>query len=208
MNKVASKSLIVASLLMAGAVLGPVMIAAGGAAIAANSVDSPMYKRNEADLLVRAYRERLRVGYLFMSVIMPENGKECGYDPDIIFPESSEQLATSARERKYTEYAGYWVLDRWRNQTADDEWLGAVTQKIDDDMSDFEAGFLRRCIEATLFSSACMKRVEPYGDRVVRFEHNRPAWPPRGFGIEDQIVCTYVDGIAARRGMKVPVSRN
>ena len=208
MKRFAKRCLIAATLLLVGAIFGPVIIAVGGAARAAKPITFPGHQRNEADLLVRAYRDRLPVGFLFMTVAMPEDGKECGYDPQEVFPKSFEQFEGSARQKKYSDYAGYWVLDHWRSQSSDDEWLGAVTQKIDDDMSDFEAGFLRRCIEGTLFSSLCMKEVAPYGDRIERFDHKRPASPLRGFGVEDQIVCTYVDGVAARHGMRVPSSRN
>ena len=195
-------------LVLAGAILGPVVFAAASAALVAKQDGSPLHRRNEADLLIDAYRSRLPVGIMFMTVMLPEDGKECGYKPEQVFPNAFDELEIGARQKRYTDYLGYWVLDHWRNKTQDEEWLSAVAQEIDNDFSDFEAGFLRRCIQATVFSPLCMNRVAPYGDRVERFDHKRPASPMRGFGIEDQIVCTYVDGVAARRGIKVPSSRS
>lgn len=208
MPRTATRILSAVGLVLAGAILGPVAFAAASAAWVAKEDRSPMNRRNEAELLVNAYRSRLPVRIFFLTVMQPENGKECGYNPEQIFPNAFDELAEGQRGKRYTDYVGYWVLDHWRDETQGEEWLTAVTQELDDDLSDFEAGFLRRCIEATIFSPMCMSRVAAYGDRVQRFDHKRPASPMRGFGIEDQIVCTYVDGVAARRGIKVPSSRN
>lgn len=207
MQKIVKRSVSTLSLVLLGAVLGPLIVAAASAALDANQEDSPFQKQNEAARLVNAYRSRLPVGILFMSVPLPEDGKECGYEPEHVFPDATNQMLRSGRENRYADYTGYWVLDHWRNSVRDEEWISAISQKIDDDLSDFETGFLRRCIDATLFSTICMSRVASYGDRVERFDHTRPASPMRGFGIEDQIVCSYVDGVAARLGIKVPPSR-
>ena len=185
-----------------GATLGPLAIAAFSAwAEADNQMDYT--ETSEASRLVAAYRQRLPHFHLFLSVIPPEDGTECGYDNNDVFPDSFDQLTDSMRSQKFTEYAGYYALHLWRNDTRDEEWVSAITDSIDEKMSDFEAGFLRRCIEATLFSDFCMKQVAAYGDtnKIPRYDHERPISPLRGFGIEDQIVCTYVDGVAARKGL-------
>ena len=139
------------SLLIIGAVLGPVAIAAFSAW--ANAEDElGVTKTSEASRLVAAYRQRLPRHRLFLSIISPEDGTECGYEVDELFPERFDGLAESVRSQSFTEYAGYYALDRWRNDSRDEEWIVAITASIGEQMSEFEAGFLRRCIEATLFS--------------------------------------------------------
>jgi hypothetical protein len=118
------------------------------------------------------------------------------------FPEAQEQLHVSVSQQKFTEYSRYLVLDNWRSRNRDAEWISAIIDKINSDMSNVEIGFLRRCIEATAFSPFCMRRVEAYGRKVPRFGHKRGPYPLSGFGVEDQIVCTYVDGVAAHRGLQ------
>ncbi|WP_162789593.1 hypothetical protein [Altererythrobacter sp. ZODW24] len=189
-------------LLSVGAIFGPVLIAAVSAAYTV-SRGQESRESNEASRLVEAYRERLPVHHLFLSTRLPEDGQECGYNPDQVFPKRFEQLDVSLASHKFSDYAGYWYMDRWRNKTRDEEYIEAIIQSIDDDLSDFETGFLRRCIEGTLFSSLCMDRVSGRGDTVKRFDHGRPAWPMAGYGVEDQIVCTYVDGVAARQGISL-----
>ncbi|OAN99076.1 hypothetical protein A8B75_19420 [Sphingomonadales bacterium EhC05] len=192
------------SLLTIGAVAGPVAIAVISAWVNAED-ELGVTKTSEASRLVAAYRQRLPRHRLFLSIIPPEDGTECGYEVDDVFPDGFGRLVEAVRSQRFTEYAGYYALDRWRNKNRDEEWIAAITTSIDEQMSDFEAGFLRRCIEATLFSDICMKQVAAYGDsgKIPRFDHTRPISPFSGTGIEDQIVCTYVDGVAVRNGISL-----
>ena len=187
-------------LLAMGATLGPVLIAAIAARV---NQEQPFGfgEMREAERLVAAYRQRLPRHLLFLTIFGPDNGAECGYDPSEVFPDEIDQLTDSVRKQKFNDYAGYYALDQWRNRSRDEEWIAAIRDKIDEQMSRFEVGFLRRCIEATIFSPICMKRVSEFGDseEIPRFDHNRLTRTIMGEGIEDQIVCTYVDGVAARK---------
>lgn len=185
-----------------GAVLGPVLIAAAGAAFAP-AVDQ--YGTSlEAAKLVDAYRDRLPTGILFTSIVPPGDGAECGYEPDVVFPDGFMALTTARRTNSYANYEGYSVLNRWRIQNRDESWIRSITAELQNQMSPFKTGFLRRCIEATLFADMCMRRVEEFGDTVPRFPRSRETGLP-GEGIEDRIVCTFVDGVAARKG--IPLAR-
>ena len=190
------------ALLGAGALLGPVVFAAVGAAVGASQKTYPSVTTGTgAFRLVEAYRARLPRGRLFTSVVAPEDGRECGYENDQVFPRAFDQFGVSAHTRKFTYYSGYWVLDQWRNDSRNAEWVDAIAQAIGEDMSAFEIDFLRRCIEATAFAPICMKKVAQYGNAVSRFNRPQTSSPFLGYGSEDQIVCTYVDGVAARRGV-------
>ncbi|MCB2082635.1 MAG: hypothetical protein KDD90_01075 [Sphingomonadaceae bacterium] len=191
----------VASLLAMGGIVGPVAFAAVASALTATEPHYDSFDENEYSRLVEAYRARLPGLRLFMTIIPPEDGKECGYDPQALFPDQDNQVLDSTDKRSFTDYVGYLAMDRWRNNSRDDEYIAAITDNISERMSEFEAGFLRRCIEATVFSSACMSRVEAFGNTAERFDHNREPFPIIGWGIEDEIVCTYADGVAARRSI-------
>lgn len=189
-------------LLGAGALLGPVVFAAIGAAVGTSQKTYPLVSKGAvAFRLVEAYRARLPRGRLFTSVDAPKDGRECGYENAKVFPGAMDQFGVSARTNRFTYYSGYWVLDHWRNDNRNAEWVDGIGQAIAEDMSAFEIDFLRRCIEATAFAPICMKKVAQYGNTVSHFNRPQTPSPLLGYGSEDQIVCTYVDGVAARRGV-------
>ncbi|MFC4257289.1 hypothetical protein GRI97_16860 [Altererythrobacter xixiisoli] len=184
-----------------GTVVGPVLIAAASAAYWADDVDDGAKWQETGRLLASYQHELAQIGYLNLSVILPDNGKECGYDSNKIFPNMDEDFGKIGTSIDFNYYNGYLALDRWKYNNIDEEWEQAVSQVIINDMNSFQIGFLRRCIEETTFSKMCMKQVAHYQNRVKRFDHGRPSIPYFGYGIEDQIICTYVDGVAARLGV-------
>jgi hypothetical protein len=183
-----------------GAVFGPVAIAIAGATFA--PAKSPNGYVVEAAKLVEAYQSNLEPGLLFLSIVPPEDGAECGYKADAIFPGGILAL----NRQTYTDYEGYFVLDKWRNESRDKAWIRAITLQIDQRLSPFEAGFLRRCIQGTLFAKLCMDRVSGFGDTTPRFDRKEKTGVP-GDGNEDRVVCTFVDGVAARKGIPLATSR-
>jgi len=202
MKRFARRILIAVSLLIVGAVLGPVSLAAVAAYITSDQ-DDEFGEHREAARLVDAYQDNLRPGRLFLTLASPEDGAECAYDPDQLFPNSMQQFDESTDTKAFTDYVGYLALDRWRNRTRNEEWIGAVAVQLNEQMSDFETGFLRRCIEGTVFSQLCMERVEAFSNSAPRFDHSRDPIPVLGMGIENEIVCTYADGVAARLGLPI-----
>ena len=195
MLRFARWSIVILLSLVAGTALGPVVIAAGAAAM--TTEDSGMLE-DEAAKLVDAYRDQLPVHVLFLSITPPPDGEECGYDPETIFPDFYRH------GRADTDYLGYDALHQWRINRIDEAWIDAITTSIRDRMSPFQIGFLRSCIETTLFADRCAREVERFGDTVPRYFHLRVA---EGVGFENRVVCSFVDGIAARR--RVPlVSRD
>ncbi|AXB80184.1 hypothetical protein TQ38_026700 (plasmid) [Novosphingobium sp. P6W] len=187
-----------------GAVIGPILFAICAAAMPGRSLLGD--EHTEAKRLLSAYQSKLPPPELLTIAAFRKDGLECGYESKKIFPDAGAQFLISGKQRKFTDYAGYVVLDNWRNSSRVAEWISALTYQIEDDMSRFKIGFLRRCIEYTAISKACMSRVGVYSDKVARFKHGREPWPLDGFGVEDQIVCTYVDGVAAKHGL-TPVKR-
>lgn len=187
-----------------GTVVGPIIIAAIVSAVPYQSPGVLPQKELEIGRLVAAYRAKLPHGQLFLTIVPPPDGKECGYDPNKVFPAQLETMVKARSARQWSDYEGYYALHQWRGQNRGEEFIAAIQEKMAIQLSRFEAGFLRRCIDATMISSFCMKKVERIGNEVVRFDSNRHHFLLAG-GNEDRVVCGYVDGVAARKGL--PLSR-
>lgn len=200
MKRFAITAGMILSALCVGTILGPVVIAATMAKLA--PAKTRIGTSAEAEKLVDAYMARLEPGILFMTVVIPSDGEECGYDPEAVFPDGMVAMA-KARGQKYVDYEGYYALNRWRRESRDQAYIRAIIRQIDKEMTPFEAGFLRRCIESTLFSDLCMRKVETFGDTVPRFGPKVKTGLPAE-GEEDRVVCSFVDGVAARKG--IPLS--
>jgi hypothetical protein len=177
-------------LLATGAVFGPVLVAAAQSAMVE---DSELAQANEASRLLEAYRSTLEPMLLLLTIEMP-NPADCGYDQreDLLpFDGSAEE-----------EWRAYLYLDHWRMGTQNGSYLYAVSEYLDTRTTAFEAAFLRRCIETTVFASVCAKEVKALVAGKRR-SANTPAPPEPTFesAHEDRIICTFLDGIAARRGI-------
>ncbi len=183
-----------------GVVVGPLLYALIAAAMPPRQI--PVVSANEAEVgrLIAVYRAELDRGRLFMSIIPPPNGKECGYDPEKVFPGQFSGMAEARRAGSFSDYEGYYALDKWRNQQRDEGYIAAIHMKMAKDMSRFEAGFLRRCIQSTVFAGWCKQRVAAFADQVDRFGPESRNFFIGG-GHEDRVVCRYVDGVAARNGL-------
>ncbi|MFN3944771.1 MAG: hypothetical protein ACK4K7_07565 [Allosphingosinicella sp.] len=122
-----------------------------------------------------------------------EPGEECGNDPEKVFP---GRLDPTDPRPAYTDFQGYSELSRWRGERRDKAWLREITNTIHERRSPFRIGFLRRCIESTLFADLCATEVKKVGDTVPRY--GRP-WANEAVGFEHRVICTFLDGVAARR---------
>jgi hypothetical protein len=202
MKRAVRTGAIIAASVVVGAILGPVLFAVIGAIAA--PAEGTGGRSIEANKLVDAYRNKLPPFRLFTTVVMPDDGAECGYDAGKVFPGGILAMMKARQANSYSDYEGYYALDQWRNRNQDEDWIDAIKAQISMEMSPFEAGFLRRCIESTVFSNLCMRQVEGFGDTVPRFSSKREHFLIAA-GDEDRVVCTFVDGVAARRG--IPLSK-
>ncbi|QIG78948.1 hypothetical protein [Stakelama tenebrarum] len=177
-------------LLATGAVFGPVLVAAAQSAMVENTEQA---QAKEARQLLDAYRSTLEPMLLLLSIVMPSPA-ECGYDkPDELLPNDR------AGE---TAWSNYMSLDIWRGEQIDDRYLESVAEYLDARTTTFEAAFLRRCIESTVFASVCANEVKALIDGKQRSAKTH-APPERTFEspTEDRIICTFLDGIAAQKGI-------
>ena len=155
--------------------------------------------------LVESHQARLPQGQLFLT-LMPPDGSECGYEPSDLFGEG-DYRASSFVSGQADAYAGYLTLDKWRDDLSDEKYVEEIIGRIADTHSTFAIEALRGCIEATAFSAMCMHCVSRAGEGVARYANGRLIPGTQDRSLEDQIVCRYLDGVAARRGLPM-ASRN
>ena len=137
------------------------------------------------------------------------SGKECGYVPNEIFPNKYDQFENSRAHHIYSDYLGYWVLNRWRSDQIDRAIDLAIQSRIK--LSSREAKFLRLCIQQTLFSGICADRVNALSSTAYSHIDSQVAKRTNDmalFGHQDNVVCSFVDGVAARRGLRLSKSIN
>lgn len=184
-----------------GTVFGPVLIA-GAASL--HQPEMHFGDETEASRLIKVYRANLKPYLVFTTIIGPDDGAECGYDPQVLFPDGIMEMAEARSEKRYSDYEGYYALDQWAKQQEDESWIAAITERIDQTMSPRKTEFLRRCIESTLFSDTCMAQVEVYGDRIERFPDEPRTQYHLAGGHEKEVICSYLDGVALKRGIEIP----
>lgn len=188
----------------AGTVLGPLLLAA------ISALDDETQGRippddDQATRLIDAYQANLPSGLLFTTIYREPHVKNCGYDESEIFPDWLNEMRDARANGRFSLYEGYEAIDRWARELQDMEFLAPVTQVIREEHSPFELEFLRQCIESTVLSGLCMKHVAKFGSRVDRFpEKPRDYWYYAGSGYEEEVICTYLDGVAVRRGIAPP----
>jgi hypothetical protein len=184
-----------------GTVFGPVILAA-----AASRYDASLdedggrgHHAAEAVKLVDAYLDQVRDPGVYL-VDLPNLPKEiCGYERERIFPRGPVNLLDRERTDRL-DVLGRVALENWARQYRLVEARSDTAQRIMQHMSPFETGFVRRCMETTLFERSCFDRVETVLKLPAR---PRPRTPldEADSGLEDHVMCNYVEGIAARKGI-------
>jgi hypothetical protein len=131
-------------------------------------------------------------------------GKECGYDPDQVLPDADDAFASARRTKSYVDREGYFWLHRWRNEAQGRAVHNAISAELTKSLSRFQAAFLRRCMQGTLASNLCYDKIGDLVDRAYSKIDYPKALTQSDFmlfGHEDDVVCSFVDGVAARRGI-------
>lgn len=199
------------ALIALGVVVGPLAMTAGVSAWSARKADpgdepGGLQRREVADM-VAVYLTQQQVrqrGMILHQIVPPGDGAECGYDPDTVFPGGIDALGKIQKDKSYVDYAGYFWLNRARVQTAGDAIHAAIVERLATGMSRFEAEFLRRCMGSALYGDLCFAEVDrrfldAYG--ALDYQKARVNSDYLLFGHEREAICTFVDGVAARRGI-------
>ncbi len=193
---VLKRILFASALFLTGAVFGPLLFAA----LAAFSPEQGQFGESiEAEKLVEAYRNELPEQILWLTIMSPSLEEECGYAVNSVFDLNFPRDQSGTH---MLDYAAYLTISSWRNEHTGYEWISRITEAIDSGFSDYHKSFLRRCIETTLFKSHCMAIVEEFGNKVERFPE-RDGPKSENELILDQVVCNFVDGVAAKKGIEL-----
>ena len=190
--------IIVSLAVLFGWIAGPIMYAA----LAALSPGERSYGTNvEIVRLLDVYRANLRSHFLFRSIASHPDGRECGYEPEEIMPDQIWAMG-DARKEEFNAYEGYYALNRWIGQQKDEAYISRIGENILSRVSQYEIQFLRRCIESTVLSPVCMNRVSSFASGVQRFPEKDETDEFYFVGGQDEkIICLYLDGVAARKGL-------
>jgi len=195
-----------AALLAIGAVIGPILSALWAATLA--SPPPPGSERVEgtpAWNLLEAYRAQLPPVHLLLTIALPPDGEECRYERSAVFEHKDDVLEVyGTPQDRWSAYKGYDALNRWKNERIDARYLERVARHIALNSSAFSATFLANCIRNTVLRSLCVRYTEDLLRERPWFGKATPM-PPRSFDapVEAATLCTYLDGLAARRGQKL-----
>ncbi len=188
----------------AGAVFGPVVIAAISALH-----DEAVYPEERAERLLLAYEARPLDSPRPLLRMMPSlDGAECGYDPRRLFTDDEADprtLGSLVTKPGFSDYEGYYALGNWSADSRSRIYEAALVKYVTDNYSNFQVEFLHSCIKETFFSAACKSQVEHMtnGFDYQMTDIEEFAQFPAA-GNETDVVCTYLDAVAARRGIAIP----
>ena len=189
-----------ALLIAATIVLAPLLYGVGKGLLADSSEGA---RREQSAALLGAYRDHWPPQIWLSSINLEGAVRECGYSGETIF--DSNQRRELWRQGQWTHQDGY--MDLWLERSQD--WRRRLDElrmaRLDVETSAFSSEFLRVCIRQSLFASVCAGRIRAILAAGDLDPDNGDAWP-HGQPPPDQSrltrnICTYLDGLAARRGL-------
>jgi len=188
----ARKLLIWSGTFILGLLVGPIFVAA---IVGVTSGTSEFDRNGAAQHLLDAYDERYPPPMVMINLDEYAAAEDCGYDERVFGGDLS-----TAKSQKWTPFTGYfdltvWLADEFRDevQRRRSEWLGGH-------FSSFGLTFLDRCLRQTIVAPICgwnVRQVLEHGRLLDGSSLPSPFDQPR----RTQSICTYLDGIAAQRGL-------
>jgi hypothetical protein len=125
---------------------------------------------------------------------------ECGYERDRLF--AADDGPTNSA---WTPYGGYWDMFLARSVARRDRAEGLRADLLRIRTTAFSSEFLRICLRQSLLAPLCARRVSA----ILEAGGMNGPGPPPGPQIDEsrrtRNICTYLDGIAARRGLPLAV---
>lgn len=132
-------------------------------------------------------------------------GDECGYSPGLLEAAPRVRLP-DGRKRPSVAVNGYWYLveaslARQERQAAD-----LRADALAKELGDFRLSLLSNCINRTIFADQCEARI---GNMLAHLGMRDPRDASGSQGgpvndrVESDVMCSYLDGVAARRGFRL-----
>lgn len=189
-----------ALLIVATIILTPLLYGVGKGLLAGTSEDE---RRSQAFALLTAYRDHWPPPVMMATLDTETAIRDCGYSSETLFV--LDQSREDARAGRWTPRDGY--MDIWFARSR--EWRRLLDElrivRLSEGTSAFSSEFLRVCIRQSLFAPLCASQVGLILASADLDPANGNAWPrnqPRpDQSRETRNICTYLDGIAARRGL-------
>ena len=190
--------LTVALIFAAGMALGPVLLAAADG-LARPSDEQE--RRAQAWALLATFDapdDHLSMPYIDFDAPI----RDCGYTREALFGSPTPPIVEG---RAWTPYSGYLDLFAWQGQQRRRAVEAARANILYQDLRAFQLAFLDDCMRSTAFSGLCAGYVRQVLESGGGLSSNAmPSGAPRfDQRREERTICTYLDGLAARRGLRL-----
>jgi hypothetical protein len=178
--------------------LAPLLFAVAKAAAAGNAVSD---RGQQADALLEAYRAYDPPPLQMPLIDWEGDFIACGYRSETLLGADNRTLSGS--ETGWTPFDGFLDLFVWRHRHWQERVDGQRIDLLGARTSAFSSEFLRICMRQSLAAPLCAWRVRSIlaaahldgNDNAGRIDESR----------QSRTICTYLDGLAARKGQPLGV---
>jgi hypothetical protein len=192
------KSVVLGGLLLIGFLIGPLLLAVVSSLKPFTPSDTNL---NVAYRLLDAYDYYHPEPVPMFSMNSDGTINDCGYDRNSVFAQADDLNDGSS----WTPYNGYFDLTLWVSDEFYREIKRQRADQLSKDLSSYELRFLDHCIRETGFASICARNVRGIlAASGLSSSFSLSSAKPR----PDQrrrfnSICTYLDGLVARRGGQI-----
>src|SRR5688572_15871481 len=187
--------LIGAALFALGVLGGPFL---GGVVAGFAAASDEQSRRSNAYELLSAFDERYPAPIILPSIDWPAAAADCGYDFEGVFGSAAPPLAEGPAWRPFT---GYFDLLAAERREVRDRLASVRARQLFEHLNAFEMAFLTNCLRNALLPGPCGLRVRKVLEHRGLVDPWR--WPSSGprpnLTRQSTTLCTYLDGLAARR---------
>lgn len=207
-----SKALWTIVLIAIGAVFGPMLFGLGNAVVASQRDKNSISHDETVARLLSAYKSDQIGNEVMYTIDFGDSGRECGYEPDSLFDENDRFNYLISDHLQYSDYHGYNSLYIWKFNNELYVQEKSISDFLRETISPFRSSILADCIDLTVLSEFCMRRlrntINHAGHSNIPLEQNEQRSKLMGIGAEIEVICRFIDGVAARRGIPLVARHN
>lgn len=185
----------IVAFLVTGAIFGPLLLAV----LAGLHPEEPW--NPIAPHLLAEYDARVPSSGLTSPGWSISDSRKCGYDPDALFTREDRDR-DYPRNWQWTPARGYRFMGgyhSWFRQIAVDD---RRSSQLHGEISNFSGRFLLACMRGTVFAPLCAQRT---GALLGKWKSGDATATLAAGSLNEagtaETLCTYLDGVAARRGL-------
>lgn len=181
----------------AAILLAPLVVALSGAAYASLRYSDDWGRRVSAQLLI-SETEIIRTKPPIIMSSMADNphdylsGDGCGYDITALVSRNSE-LPDQVRKTFYN------IVLSIAQQRSEEAKTRSI-ETLADDHSQFSIEFLRRCIANSALEKLCRRQAQNWIKAATAHGPGTPFYSEK-INLRKNLACTWLDGLAARKGL-------